>query len=68
MTAVTWHHVRRGAAGLSWWWRGVVGADAYERYVAHLRAHHPEAPIPTERQFWKDKYAEMDRNPQTRCC
>lgn len=68
LTTASWGQVRRGVAGLSWWWRGVVGADAYERYVAHLRAHHPDAQIPTERQFWKDKYREMDRQPTMRCC
>ena len=47
---------------------GVTGADAYERYCAHLAAHHPEAPVPDERQFWKDKWAEQERNPKTRCC
>jgi uncharacterized short protein YbdD (DUF466 family) len=51
-----------------WFFRGVTGADAYERYCAHLAAHHPEAPVPDERQFWKDKWAEQERNPKTRCC
>lgn len=60
--------VRRGAAHLSWFWRGVTGADAYERYTAHLRRHHPDCEIPTEKQFWKDMYADMERNPKSRCC
>lgn len=60
--------VRRGVRGLRWYWRGVTGADAYERYVAHLRRHHPGCEVPTERQFWKDKYAEQESNPKTRCC
>ncbi|WP_226345284.1 YbdD/YjiX family protein [Agilicoccus flavus] len=59
---------RRVASSLRWYVRGVVGEDAYDRYVAHLRATHPDAPIPTEREFWREKYAEQERNPKTRCC
>lgn len=51
-----------------WWWRGVTGADAYERYVAHLRREHPDAPVPDEREFWRAKYADQDANPGARCC
>lgn len=58
----------RAARGLRWYVRAVLREDAYERYVAHLRAGHPEAPIPTEAQFWRDTYAEMERNPKIRCC
>ena len=60
--------LRRGAGHLRWFWNGVVGADAYERYVAHLRRNHPDCEVPTERQFWRDKYEDMERNPKTRCC
>ncbi|WP_052466870.1 YbdD/YjiX family protein [Mobilicoccus massiliensis] len=59
----------RGALDtLRWYVRGVTGADAYERYVEHLRRTHPDATIPTEKQFWRDKYDDMERNPKTRCC
>lgn len=58
----------RAWKNLMWFFRGVTGVDAYERYCAHLAAHHPEAPVPDERQFWKDKWAEQERNPKTRCC
>ncbi len=50
------------------WWSGVTGADAYERYVAHLARQHPGQEPPTRAQFWRDKYAEQDRNPRQRCC
>ncbi len=60
--------LRRGANGLRWFWNGMVGADAYERYVAHLRRQHPDCEIPTVKQFWRDKYDEQERNPKTRCC
>lgn len=47
---------------------GVTGADAYERYVEHLRRVDPEARVPTREAFWREKYAEQERNPGTRCC
>lgn len=47
---------------------GVTGADAYERYVEHLGRVHPQAAVPTRAQFWRDHYAEQERNPGARCC
>lgn len=60
--------VRRGLSTMRWYMRGVTGADAYDRYVAHLRRTHPGCEVPTERQFWRDKYDDMERNPKSRCC
>jgi len=63
--------VRGGVAGL----RGVVGyvsavmgADAYDRYCAHLAATHPDQQPPTEREFWREHMDWMEKNPQGRCC
>lgn len=47
---------------------GVTGADAYDRYVTHLRRTHPDAPIPSKKEFWREFYDEQERNPRTRCC
>ena len=46
----------------------VMGADAYDRYCAHLAAHHPDQQPPTEREFWREHMDWMERNPQGRCC
>lgn len=57
------------------WWRevvwiskGVLGANAYEQYLAHHRgtgcAHEPM----TEREFWRAKYDREARSPVSRCC
>ncbi len=46
----------------------VLGGQDYDRYVAHLRRVHPERPIPTEGEFWRERHAAADRNPGTRCC
>lgn len=59
---------QEGARTVRWFVRGVTRADRYDRYVDHLRRTHPDAPIPTEREFWREHYAEMERTPTTRCC
>ncbi|WP_370304391.1 YbdD/YjiX family protein [Cryobacterium sp. TMS1-13-1] len=69
--------VRKGARGVVWFFKGILGEDAYEKYVAHHasvcetdaagagRAPHP---LMTEREFWRDQTDRQDRNPQGRCC
>lgn len=48
--------------------RGVLGSDAYDHYLRHHEitgcAH---APL-SEREFWRQRYAEQDANPGSRCC
>lgn len=48
--------------------RGIMGSDAYDKYLTHHRVTgRTHAPL-SEREFWREKYAEEDRNPQGRCC
>ncbi len=54
--------------GLRWWVGSVLGDTAYTRYVEHLRRSHPDASVPTEREYWRARYAEQDANPGARCC
>lgn len=57
------------AAKTVWWYMGeLVGDKSYEKYVAHIRARHPERPVPTKKEFWKVKYDEQEANPASRCC
>lgn len=56
------------ARGVAWFWRGVTGADAYDRYCAHLIRTHPDRALPTKKEFWREKYDDQERNPRTRCC
>jgi uncharacterized short protein YbdD (DUF466 family) len=51
-----------------WYLDSVLGGRDYARYVQHLRRNHPELPIPTERDYWRDRHAAADRNPANRCC
>jgi uncharacterized short protein YbdD (DUF466 family) len=48
--------------------RRVIGMPDYAAYVAHLRAAHPEAPIPTERAFFDDYLRQRYEGGPTRCC
>lgn len=53
---------------IRWYLGAVMGEQDYPRYVAHLKAAHPGAPIPTEREFWRARWAEQDASPGARCC
>lgn len=58
----------RGWRAARWWCRGVLGADAYERYLAgHARSGHDHPPM-SERAFWRARTDHQERNPQGRCC
>lgn len=56
------------AATLRWYARGVVGADAYERYLEHQFRRHPGHPVLGKREFWREKYHQQEVSPGTRCC
>jgi len=45
-----------------------MGDNAYARYVGHLALHHPGQAPPTEREYWRARYAEADLHPGARCC
>lgn len=45
----------------------VMGEGDYDRYCAHLRARHPERPLPTASEFYRTRMEEKYRRPN-RCC
>ncbi|MDV3219929.1 YbdD/YjiX family protein [Intrasporangium sp.] len=57
-----------GARGVVDYLRAVVGADAYDRYCAHLATHHPDREPPSEKQFWREHMDWLEKHPQGRCC
>lgn len=60
--------LRQGFRGFAQYFNGVLGADAYAKYLEHHRAAgHGAAPL-TEREFWRDRTDRQDSNPQGRCC
>ena len=63
------------ARTIRWYVRGVMGEDAYEKYLAHAAAAHGAhgehgdgARVMTEREFWRDRTDRQDANPSGRCC
>ncbi len=63
--------LRRAAAVLSavaGYVKGVLGEDAYEKYLAHHGASGCATPAMTVREFWRDKADRQDANPEGRCC
>lgn len=58
----------RAGRGIRWYMRTLMGDSAYETYLAHHRRNHPGDEPMTERQFWRDRMDEQDRNPGARCC
>jgi uncharacterized short protein YbdD (DUF466 family) len=60
--------VRRGVGWLRWYLREVSGESAYDRYVEHARADHPDRPVLSRREFERRRMDERDARPQSRCC
>ncbi|BBZ27672.1 hypothetical protein MMAD_19670 [Mycolicibacterium madagascariense] len=53
---------------IGWFWGALMGDDHYRRYVAHRERTHPGEPVCSEREYWRTRYADADRNPAARCC
>lgn len=63
--------VRESARGVSWLVKGMLGEDAYEKYLAHVEVERARADggrVMTEREFWRDVTDRQERHPQGRCC
>jgi uncharacterized short protein YbdD (DUF466 family) len=60
--------LRRSSDAVRWYVGAMMGDSDYQRYLAHHRAHHPTDVPMTERDYWRTRYRDQDRNPQGRCC
>jgi uncharacterized short protein YbdD (DUF466 family) len=60
--------LREAARWLRWYLREVSGESAYDRYVAHARADHPEREVLSRRNFERRRMDDRDARPQARCC
>ena len=56
--------LRRGARVV----RAILGVPDYERYLAHVRAHHPDAVPLSREEFVRHRLAERYERPGSRCC
>jgi uncharacterized short protein YbdD (DUF466 family) len=54
--------------GVLWYLRELTDESAYERYVEHVRDRHPDWPVPSRREFERQRVDAMDANPAVRCC
>jgi uncharacterized short protein YbdD (DUF466 family) len=48
--------------------RLMVGQPDYDAYRRHLADHHPERPVMTRAQFFRDREAARYRGGNGRCC
>ncbi len=48
--------------------RAIIGAPDYDRYVAHMREHHPECQIATRDEFMRQRLESRYSRPGARCC
>jgi uncharacterized short protein YbdD (DUF466 family) len=60
--------VIRAWRALRWFVTSMMGDTAYATFVEHQRREHPDDPVPDERIFWRERFAEQDRTPGSRCC
>ncbi len=60
--------VAQGFRRFAGYFGGVLGADAYAKYLEHHQAAGHSTPPLTEREFWRDQTDRQDTNPQGRCC
>ncbi|MHA2788786.1 YbdD/YjiX family protein [Corynebacterium sp. S7] len=60
--------IKQGASSISWYFKELMGDNDYKKYCAHLNRHHPGQEVPTEREYWKQRWARQESNPQARCC
>ncbi|HEY9230047.1 MAG TPA: YbdD/YjiX family protein [Gemmatimonadaceae bacterium] len=48
--------------------RRVIGVPDYDRYLAHVHAHHPDAIPMTRDEFLQHRMLEKYTKPGGRCC
>lgn len=58
----------RGVRAVFRYLDSVVGGQDYQRYLAHMGRVHPGCPVASERDYWRERYADAERNPGARCC
>lgn len=60
--------ITRAWQGVRWYLREVTGESAYERYVEHERAAHPDRPVASRGEFERRRQDLENARPQQRCC
>ncbi|AZP20328.1 CstA-like transporter-associated (seleno)protein [Streptomyces aquilus] len=62
--------LRRALEKVRWYVRELTDESAYDRYVAHVRRDHPQADVPTRREFERMRTDRQEADPRQgfRCC
>jgi uncharacterized short protein YbdD (DUF466 family) len=62
--------ILRGLRRLRWYVRELTGESTYERYVAHARKDHAQAPVLSRRDFERMRTDRREADPREgfRCC
>jgi uncharacterized short protein YbdD (DUF466 family) len=48
--------------------RRVIGVPDYDRYLAHVQAHHPGAQPMSRAEFIRERQVDRYSRPGSRCC
>jgi uncharacterized short protein YbdD (DUF466 family) len=48
--------------------RAVLGVPDYERYLAHVRVHHPDETPLSREEFFARRQTDRYERPGSRCC
>ncbi|WP_151479119.1 YbdD/YjiX family protein [Streptomyces albicerus] len=62
--------LHRAVRGVRWYVREFTDESAYDRYVAHVRKDHPDAAVPSRREFERMRTDRQEKDPRQgfRCC
>ncbi|MDH6219994.1 YbdD/YjiX family protein [Streptomyces pseudovenezuelae] len=62
--------LRRAIKGVRWYVRELTDESAYDRYVTHVRKDHPDAAVPSRREFERMRTDRQEADPRQgfRCC
>ena len=64
-SAMVWRARLRRVANVV---RTIVGAPDYDRYLAHMAAHHPGCDVVSRDEFMKQRLESRYSRPGSRCC
>jgi len=53
---------------IRWYVSSMMGDNHYERYLAHHRRTHPDQPVLTEAEYWRNRHLRAEADPGARCC
>ena len=70
MRAAPMRAANRLVGGVRWYVRELMDESAYDRYVTHVRRNHPDAEVPSRRDFERLRTARQEADPRQgfRCC